>query len=182
LDSRPFESCQWRAPTPGGVNNSTDRVKGTTEEAEEARPQPADTFERGGTSRVVVLVVDDDDFMREVTTDILTGLGYDVLQASDGDAALEAFNNGSIIDVLLADVVMNGMSGPELAHQVRALHPSMPIVFMSGYADLANGGGDQRLHQLIRKPFRPNDLRLHIETALPQSRRIIKSAAPIFDE
>ena len=115
---------------------------------------------------MAVLVVDDDGFMREVTTDILTGLGYDVLQAADGVAALEAFNNGSIINVLLADVVMNGMSGPELAHQVRALHPLMPIVFMSGYADLANCGGDRHLHPPIRKPFRPNDLRLHIEAAL----------------
>lgn len=154
-----------------GMNNSSNRMKSIEKEGKQARPLPANTSERGGTSRAVVLVVDDDDFMREITTDILRDLGYGVLQASDGDAALEAVNDGSIIDVLLTDVVMIGMSGPELAHQVHVLRPLMPIVFMSGYADLANAEGDQSLRQLIRKPFRPDDLRVSIETALARTRR-----------
>ena len=118
-------------------------------------------------SPAVVLLVDDDDFMREITTDILIGLGYEVLQAANGDAALKELNNGGIIDILLTDLVMNGMNGRELAHQARALHPMIPILFISGCADLTDAA-DQHQYQLIKKPFRPGDLRAHIEAALRQ--------------
>lgn len=165
-----YRKSSRRVPVPDPVDDLPERMKGIAAEAIQAHPQARNTSERGKRSRAVVLVVDDDDFMREITTDILSGLGYGVLQAADGDAALEAFNNGSVIDVLLIDVVMTGMSGPELAHEVHALYPLMPIVFMSGYGDLADGKGNQHLHQIVRKPFRPGDLRVHIEAALVQSR------------
>jgi CheY-like chemotaxis protein len=152
------------------VNNSATIMKGAAERAKQTCPQLADISKRDGASRAVVLVVDDDDFVREITTDILTDQGYDVLQAADGGAALEALSNGRIIDILLADVVMNKMSGPELARQVRVLHPLMPVVFMSGYAGLADDEGDLSLFQLIKKPFRPGDLHVHIEAALVRSR------------
>jgi signal transduction histidine kinase/ActR/RegA family two-component response regulator len=130
----------------------------------------ADTSEQHRTSRAVVLVVDDDAAVRAITADILTGLGYDVLQAANGNAALEILNTGSLIDLLLTDVVMTGMSGPELARQARAMQPLMPIIFISGYADLAGSNSEQFLYQLVRKPFRPADLRAQIEAALMQSR------------
>jgi CheY-like chemotaxis protein len=138
--------------------------------AERADARSTEPSEQRRISRAVVLVVDDDEAVRATTADILTSLGYDVLQAASGDAALAVLINGSVIDVLLTDVVMTGMSGPELARRARALQPLMPIVFISGYADLAGSEGDQRLHQLVRKPFRPADLRAQIEAALVQSR------------
>jgi signal transduction histidine kinase len=138
--------------------------------AEGADARSTEPSEQHRTSRAVVLVVDDDEAVRATTADILTSLGYDVLQAASGDAALAVLINGSVIDVLLTDVVMTGMSGPELARRARALQPLMPVVFISGYADLAGSDGDQRLHQLVRKPFRPADLRAQIEAALVRSR------------
>ena len=122
------------------------------------------------TSQAVLLVVDDDTAVRSITADILTGLGYEVMQAANGDAALEFLNTRKPIDLLLTDVVMTGMSGPELARKARVLQPLMPILFMSGYADLAGSNSDQFLHQLVRKPFRPADLRAQIEAALVQAR------------
>jgi CheY-like chemotaxis protein len=130
-----------------------------------ADPLAADTSEQRRTSHVAVLLVDDDDVMRTIEADILTALGYDVLQAADGDAALEILNNGSPIDVLLTDVVMTGIRGPDLARRARALHPILPIVFISGYADLTGIVGDGLPYRLIKKPFRPVDLFRQIEAA-----------------
>ena len=123
-----------------------------------------------GSSHAAILVVDDDDAVRATTADILAGLGYAVLQAADGSAALELLGRSAAVDVLLTDVVMSGMSGPELARQARTSRPQLPIVFISGYADPAGIAGDVRPHRLVRKPFRPTDLRDQIEAALEASR------------
>jgi CheY-like chemotaxis protein len=88
------------------------------------------------TSEAIVLVVDDD-AVRLTTAEILTGLGYAVVQAASGHAALEILDQNGMIDVLLTDVVMTGMSGPDLARQAEAARPNLPIVFITGYADPA---------------------------------------------
>src|SRR5271169_3044868 len=121
------------------------------------------------TSNAVVLVVDDDDAVRSTTAEILTGLGYAVVQAASGHAALELLDGNGMIDVLLTDVVMTGMSGPDLARQAQISRPYLPIVFISGYADPAGIGDDGRAYRLIRKPFRPSDLRRQIEAALAET-------------
>jgi signal transduction histidine kinase len=123
-----------------------------------------------GTSEALVLTVDDDDAVRNTTADILRGLGYTVLQAASGEAALELLKQDGMIDVLLTDVVMTGMSGPELARRARSSHPRLPIVFISGYADPEGIAGDELLHPLVRKPFHPSDLRRQVEAALAQLR------------
>ncbi len=121
------------------------------------------------TSDAVVLVVDDDDAVRSTTAETLAGLGYAVVQASNGHAALELLDGDGTIDVLLTDVVMTGMSGPDLARQARASRPHLPIVFISGYVDPAGIGGDGRAYRMIRKPFRPRDLCRQIEAALAET-------------
>jgi DNA-binding response OmpR family regulator len=162
---------QQSAPKSDAIDYFPDRVARVGEEAKQTRTQPAKTFAHARTSPAVVLVVDDDDFVREITADVLIGLGYEVLQAANGDAAVKELNNGGIIDVLLTDLVMNGMNGRELAHRARALHPTIPIVFISGCADLVDAAADQHQYQLIKKPFRIGDLRAHIEAALGQPGR-----------
>jgi CheY-like chemotaxis protein len=117
-----------------------------------------------------VLAVDDDDAVRTTTSDILMGLGYGVLQAPNGDAALALLGQQEIIDVLLTDVVMTRMSGPELARRARLLRPNLPVVFISGYADPTGAIDDTPLRPLVRKPFRPSDLRRQIEAALGELR------------
>jgi signal transduction histidine kinase/CheY-like chemotaxis protein len=122
------------------------------------------------TSHAVVLAVDDDAAVRRTTADILKGLGYSVLQAESGEAALELLNQDGMIDVLLTDVVMIGMSGPELARRARLSQPRLAIVFISGYADPAGIADDGLPHPLVRKPFRPSDLRRQIEASLAELR------------
>jgi signal transduction histidine kinase len=136
--------------------------------AERSSVRPAEPDEQRA-SHAVVLAVDDDAAVRTTTADILKGLGYGVLQADSGEAALELLDQEGMIDVLLTDVVMTGMSGPELARRARQSQPRLPIVFISGYADPASIAMDVLLHPLVRKPFRPAELRCQIEAALAGS-------------
>jgi signal transduction histidine kinase len=116
-----------------------------------------------------VLLVDDDDAVRITTSDLLSGLGYTVQEAADGAAALELLDGGAAIDVMVTDVVMPGMSGPELVRRVRAMRPGLPIVFISGYSE-SDGLAEGSLGRLVRKPFRAAQLQEQIEEAIDQAR------------
>jgi signal transduction histidine kinase len=120
-------------------------------------------------TRAVVLVVDDDDAVRAITLDMLSGLGYTVRAASGGTEALALLDDGDTIDLLLTDVVMPRMSGPELARRVRVSRPRLPIVFISGYAN-PEGIAGEPLERLVRKPFSASDLREQIEEAISEAR------------
>ncbi len=154
--------------TPGkGTSVSVFLPRAATPAERPAIPQPGMTEARSG--RAVVLIVDDDDAVRGTTADVLSGLGYRVIQAADGAEALDLLDADSAIDVLLTDVVMPGMSGPALARQVRASRPSLPIIFISGYAD-PEGHDSELPGRLVRKPFRISDLRDQIEAAIDEAR------------
>jgi CheY-like chemotaxis protein len=103
-----------------------------------------------------VLVVEDEDLMRTLTRQMLEEHGYRVIEASEGKAALEHLAAGhDSIDITLTDVVMRGMSGPELALRLTESHPAMKVVFMSGYAgDLISDKGALIAGvNLLEKPF-----------------------------
>ena len=94
--------------------------------------------------------------MRALAETILKKLGYKVLVADSGTAALEIFEGQpSSIDIVLTDVIMPHMSGGELAHKLRELNPRLKILFMSGYTDdmIASHGVLAGETQLIQKPF-----------------------------
>ena len=133
----------------------------TVRAGEAVAPQPA---------AAVVLVVDDDAAVLETTAAILKDLGYSVVQRDTGAAALHLLDRDPGIDLLLTDVVMTPMSGPELARNTRDRHPHLPIVFFSGYAAPAGFAGDVTRHRLIRKPFTPAELHRQIEAALAETR------------
>lgn len=163
----------------GGVRIDSEQGKGTAVSVYLPRaPLPAASQPVGweesiepNAGEAVVLVVDDDPGVLATTAAILKDIGYSVLQAESGDAALESLKNNSSIDVLLTDVVMNPMSGPELAGHVEVLYPQLPIVFFSGYAGstgLTAGGSGRR--RLVRKPFTPGELRRQLEAALAEPR------------
>jgi signal transduction histidine kinase len=104
-----------------------------------------------------ILVVEDEDAVREVAVAILRDLGYRVLEAADGNHALRVFGeNDAKVDLLLADVVLPGnMKGDELARRLGDMHPALRILFMSGYTENAivhHGRLDDGV-QLISKPF-----------------------------
>jgi two-component system cell cycle sensor histidine kinase/response regulator CckA len=87
----------------------------------------------GGTE--TILLVEDEGFVRKVTAEVLESGGYKVVIAGNAGEALEAYRRLSApVDLLLADVVMPGMSGRELATEFESLCPSARVLLMSGYA------------------------------------------------
>jgi PAS domain S-box-containing protein len=106
-----------------------------------------------------VLVVDDEDEVRRLLVDVLSIGAYQVLEARDGDRALEvAEAHPGAIDLLVTDVVMPKMRGPELAERLRARQPDVHTLYISGYTEretLASLGPNENF---LAKPFLPADL------------------------
>jgi two-component system cell cycle sensor histidine kinase/response regulator CckA len=83
-----------------------------------------------------ILVVDDEQDILNVVEAALSREGFEVVQAHNGDMAVELFERLAVpVDLLLTDVVMPGMSGPMLVDRLLSMHPSLPVLFMSGYDD-----------------------------------------------
>jgi PAS domain S-box-containing protein len=126
--------------------------------ASDAAPKPAEPDATSPRVHIsgTILVVEDADDLREVTSRILTKNGYDVITAPNGSEALEvAKKHRGSIDLLLTDVVMPGMQGNELAVRMTALWPGVRVLYMSGYAQpiLGDGGTLDDDVQLVEKPF-----------------------------
>jgi CheY-like chemotaxis protein len=79
-------------------------------------------------------VVEDDPDVRAYVVDTLGGMGYDVLPAGSGDEALRLMKEYKGIGLLLTDVVMPGMNGRKLAEAAASLHPSLKVLYMTGYS------------------------------------------------
>ena len=120
--------------------------------AEQADSAPAQATTRGGGVHSILLV-EDEEPLREVTRRILDAAGYEVLVAGDGASALELMRDAARpIDLLLTDVVMPGMLGHHLAAAARELQPSLRVLFMSGFAGPVLGSAIS-VGELIEKPF-----------------------------
>ncbi len=126
-----------------------------------------ETFAGGGAE--TILVVEDDDLVRQYVQRLLEGLGYNVLTATDGNAALQALGSNSDIDLLFTDVVMpGGMSGRDLAEEVLRRQPDMRVLYTSGYTENAivhHGRLDPSVI-LLSKPYRREDLAAAVRKAL----------------
>ncbi len=124
-----------------------------------------------------LLLVEDEDLVREVTHRILKRYGYTVLLAKDGPEALRLTEDCGPLHLLLTDVIMPGMSGRELAEHLVSRHPQIKVLFMSGYPE--NAIGDQGTLEpgvaFIQKPFK------HFELAL-KVREVLDSRADRDDE
>jgi CheY-like chemotaxis protein len=83
-----------------------------------------------------ILLVDDDGLVCRTTAMLLADLGHQVREALSGKAALEILRSGAAIDLVLTDQAMPGMTGLQLAAQIRESWPEMPIILTTGYADL----------------------------------------------
>jgi CheY-like chemotaxis protein len=125
-------------------------------------------------SPATILLVDDDPAVRDVTAAMLEDLGYGVIEASDGAAALDLLSKGIRVDLMLADFSMPGMTGSELAAAAAELRPGLPVLLVTGYADertLAAVSSDR----LVLKPFRTEDLARKMRVALggPDSGQVV---------
>jgi len=120
-----------------------------------------------------VLLVEDDEHVRQLARTILLRAGFTVLESSDGNTALElATSHGSSIHALLTDVVMpGGLNGVQVARAVRTLRPDICVVYMSGYTDNALVGRSlvDDHARYLQKPFTPEALVATLLAALAQA-------------
>jgi CheY-like chemotaxis protein len=103
-----------------------------------------------------ILLVEDDEIMRGLTRQLLKEHGYTVVEADDGKSALDWLeSHPEPIDLLLTDVVMRRMSGPELVERLSASRPALKVVYMSGYTGelMANREVLKPGVTLLEKPF-----------------------------
>jgi len=121
-----------------------------------------------------ILLVEDEQAVREVAQEVLKRRGYTVLSASDATEALRiARDNAGRIDVVLTDVVMPGMTGPQLVERLRAEQPNLPALFMSGYTsdsvlrnEVATGDAS-----FLQKPFSTGVLAAKLRQVLDHASR-----------
>jgi len=137
------------------VNVYLPRVEGLPSEIEPAESRPVS----GGSE--TILVVEDESEVRRIVVEVLTGLGYRVLEASDGLEALELLRGGAIrVDLVITDVIMPRMGGRELFEVAAALQWRPRFLFSSGYGEtLVSGGvGGSDRAAFIAKPYGIDDL------------------------
>ena len=116
-----------------------------------------------------VLIVEDDTPIRRVIARELRSLGYQVLEAADGPGACRlAEDHLERIDLVICDVMMPGMLGPEVAKRLRAVHVEARVLFVSGYSvdELAPLGVDPSAANVLSKPFSPLELAERVRVAL----------------
>lgn len=132
----------------------------------------------------LILVVDDEDDVRETVIALLHELGYNTLEASNGPSALEIVKNTANIDLLLSDVRMpGGLHGPALAKLVRKIAPKIKVMFTSGYAESNTMHSSDMVvgAEMLPKPYRNEELaikiRMMLDKEIPDDRTKLKSSA-----
>src|SRR3989442_838270 len=122
---------------------------------------------KGGTE--TILLVEDDESVRRLVSQILINAGYRVIEASQGNEAIRVCTESqSRIDLLLTDVVMPETSGKEVSDRVTEMRPGLKVLFMSGYTDEAivhHGVLDSGV-EFIQKPFTPASLARKVREVL----------------
>ena len=102
-----------------------------------------------------ILLVEDETFVREVASEVLRAAGYRVLTAKNAAEAMQIYENGFDIDLLLTDVVLPGETGRVLAERLRRANPQLPVLLATGYGEqMAREAGED----CLAKPFSSEDL------------------------
>lgn len=136
---------------------------------ESATPDPVEPQPAKILSDATILLVEDDELVRRVTSSSLAKNGYKVLEAVDGADALRVCQKfDGPIHLVLSDVIMPGLSGPETAAQLRRLRPGLRTLFMSGYMGekIIRHGIQESDFAFIEKPFTPQSLLQKIREVL----------------
>jgi signal transduction histidine kinase len=154
------------AQTAGHVEVESERGHGTTfriylpRAAEEAEEKDGGEARAGGGSETILLV-EDEEVVRGLSRRVLAASGYAVLEAGTGEKALElAARYEGAIDLVLTDVVMPGMRGPELASRLGSARPGVRVLLTSGYMgeDVVPSGPEKEGAAFLEKPFTPQAL------------------------
>ena len=124
------------------------------------------------TEREAILLVEDQRGVRQLASRILTRYGYKVLEAADATEAIEiAENSAQDLDLVISDVVMPTMGGPELVARLRALRPTTKVLYISGYTgdDLSRRIGQESSFAMLEKPFSASALLRAVRDVLDDS-------------
>ncbi len=119
-----------------------------------------------------ILLVEDDDLVRDFAYNALINLGYRVFEASNGKEALELIQKKNLrVDLLITDLIMPELNGKELAEKIKERFPSLPIIFISGYIDthIIHNGVVKKDFNFIQKPFSIQTLAKKIRDTLDKS-------------
>ena len=158
VSSEPGKGTTFRVHLPRGVGNLA-----------EAAPEPPSPTHGVET----VLLVEDEPMVLDLGSRVLRSHGYRVLVASNAAEALQvAREHAGTIDLLLTDVVMPGLPGPELAARLETVTPGLRVLYVSGYADdsVARLGAEEGI-SFLAKPFTGEALAARVREVLDQPRR-----------
>ncbi len=141
----------------------------TTTEASKAvhAPEPQPLL----TGSEMILLVEDEAEVRRLANEMLSRQGYKVIEAASGREALRLWDeHKNEIDLVLTDVIMPQMSGPEMANKLKAAHPGLKVIYMSGYAGdvIAKHGVSEASTDFIHKPFTLEVLARKVRSVLDQ--------------
>jgi PAS domain S-box-containing protein len=125
-------------------------------------------------AREIILVVEDDSRVRQLSVKRLKLLGYEVLEASDGPSALEILKRGDPVDLVFTDLIMpGGLSGHDVAVHARKIKPGIKVLLTSGYAEELVRGDDLQRENLkvLRKPYQQTDLVIALREVLADGKQ-----------
>ena len=157
---------------PGGGTSITVYLPEAIREECDAKEEPRSSAGGEMTGKETILLVEDEEMVRELAVESLQRYGYTILQAPNGDKALSICeSHQGNIDLLITDLVMPGMNGIELARKFRDSHPGVPVLFMSGYAeDAVEHLGHMADHQsFLQKPITPTSLSRKVREMFPMT-------------
>ena len=140
-------------------------------EAASVAAEQAPAAARDVTGQDTILLVEDEEAVRSFAARALRMRGYNVLEASGGEEALEIVKEqAGSIDLIITDVVMPNMDGPTMVRNVKVLHPDLPVIFMSGYAEEAFRKNDQSSEDIhfLPKPFGLKQLAAKVKEVLSE--------------
>ncbi|MHC2018145.1 response regulator [Methylobacterium sp. CM6247] len=157
------------------------RVASETEPLPKARRQVDCAGWQATGGKAVLLVIDDDTEVREVTATRLSEAGHEIREAGSGLAGLAALEADPCVDLVVLDFAMPGMNGAEVAVEIRKRWPGMQILFVTGYADTITlmKVGSVGVEGIVQKPFRDGELESKVIAALnsrvPTGLRLVSS-------
>ena len=157
---------------PGGGTSITVYLPEAIREEEEcdAKEESRSSVSGELTGKETILLVEDEEMVRELAVESLQRYGYTILQAPNGDKALALCErHKGKIDLLITDLVMPGMNGIDLARKFRDSHPVVPVLFMSGYAEdaLEHLGHLADRQSFLQKPITPTSLSRKVREMFP---------------
>ena len=132
-----------------------------------------------------ILIVEDEEIVRELVCQVLSEHGYDVLCAANGVEALQiSADHPGKVSLLITDVVMPQIGGLELARRLLALRPDLKVLYVSGYSedDMSEQGVMSEDMEFLEKPFTPQAITRKVREILAGSRPLVKAGLAVVEK